>query len=295
MWDFITASLFILTRAVEQGTLVTFVLIGFIGLCGGSFLSVVVYRMSTILERMEDCGDAPPETSRFNIATPASHCQHCGNNINWYQNIPILSYIVMRGKCMSCGSRISVTYPALELLMCIASIVALWQFRNIPLVAGALVLSGALICVSVIDIRERFIPDNIILPMLWLGLICNAFELFTPLRDAVFGAVAGYLSLWGVFYLYRISTGKDGMGHGDFKLLAMLGAWLGITAIPIILIISFTTAAIVGILCMVKFHARMSTAIPFGPFLATAGWCTLYWANEINQAYWNAVMFFSLR
>jgi leader peptidase (prepilin peptidase)/N-methyltransferase len=295
MWDFSTGTLFMLKRAVEQGAPVSFFLIAFLGLCSGSFLSVVVYRLSTILARIESDGDGMQATSRFNIATPASHCRKCGHKIRWVENIPIISYICMRAKCGSCGGKISITYPALEFLMCMAAIVALWQFRSIPLVAGALLLSGSLICVSAIDLREKIIPDIIVLPMLWLGLICNIFELFTPLRDAVFGAVAGYLSLWGLFWVYKIATGKDGIGRGDFKLIAMLGAWLGVGAIPIILIISFTTGAAFGLLCMVMFRFRLASAIPFGPFLATAGWCTLYWSTEINQAYWNVALFFTLR
>lgn len=295
MWDFGTGTLFMLKRAVEQGTPVSFFLIAFIGLCSGSFLSVVVYRLSTILARMELDSDGMPATSRFNIARPASHCRRCGHKIRWYENIPIISYILMRAKCGSCGSKISIIYLALEFFMCVAAIVALWQFRSIPLVAGAILLSGSLICVSVIDLREKIIPDIIVLPMLWLGLICNAFELFTPLRDAVFGAVVGYLSLWVLFWVYKIATGKDGIGRGDFKLIAMLGAWLGVGAIPIILIVSFTTGAAFGVLCMVIFRFRLASAIPFGPFLATAGWFALYWSTEINQAYWNGALFFTFR
>lgn len=272
-----------------------FAITAFLGLCVGSFLSVVIYRLPTIFERMyADSGGGEPQTTRFNVATPPSHCRECGHKLRWYENIPILSYIFLRAKCASCGSRISVTYPALEALACFASIVALWQFRNIPHVAGAMVLSWSLICISAIDIREKIIPDIIVLPMLWLGLVCNAYGLYTTLQEAVFGAVAGYLSLWSLYWVYRIATGKDGLGHGDFKLLAMLGAWLGIGAIPVILMISFITGAVVGLLFMAMFRARLTSAIPFGPFLATAGWITLYWSNAITQAYWESLRIFSV-
>jgi len=295
MWEFSTDTLYVLTRAVREGMPVAFAITAFIGLCVGSFLSVAVYRLPTILERMEAHDDErDPETTSFNVATPPSHCQECGHKIRWYENIPILSYLVLRAKCASCGFRISVTYPALEALACLASVIALWQLRSIPLIVGAMVLSWSLICVSAIDIREKIIPDIIVLPMLWLGLICNAFELFTTLREAVFGAVIGYLSLWTLCWFYRITTGKEGMGRGDFKLLAMLGAWLGIGAIPVILMISFTTGAAVGILFMVIFRARLTSAIPFGPFLATAGWIALYWSNAITQAYWQGLRIFNL-
>jgi len=264
------------------------------GLLIGSFLSVIVVRLPVMLCRlapdettMQAGKDRPDEAETLTLVTPRSHCVHCRHRLRWYENIPVISYLGLRGKCAACHQAISPLYPVIEILACLTAVVAAMHFGGDVRLFGALVLSFALIPIAAIDARHSIVPDDIVLPMMWLGLICNAFELFAPLKDAVFGAVAGYGVLWSIYWLYRIAAGKEGMGHGDFKLAAMLGAWLGLGAVPVVLLLAFAGGAAFGTALMLAGRAKIASAIPFGPFLAFAGWVCLYWGDMLVGAYWN--------
>ena len=201
-----------------------------------------------------------------------------------------MSYIFLRAKCAACHETISPLYPVVELLACIAATVAAIWFGADVRLFGALVLSFSLISIAFVDIRHLIIPDDIVLPMIWLGLLCNAFDMFVPLKEALFGAVAGYVVLWSIYWLHRIVTGKEGMGYGDFKLTAMLGAWLGIGLIPVVLVLAFAGGAIFGTGQVIVGRAKIASAIPFGPFLAAAGWVSLYWGDRLIKTYWSLAL-----
>lgn len=288
MWDAIVNSAGVLTGEFQRGSLAAYLIIAAIGLCAGSFLSVAVNRLPRMegLDDSETPNAASPD-GRYNLATPASHCVRCGHSIRWYENIPVVSYIALRARCSACGARISMLYPTTEILACAVAVIALWRFEQPGPAFGAMALGWALIAISAIDLRERYIPDLIVLPMIWIGLACNAFSLFANPAHAIFGAIAGYAFLWSLCFIYRVATGKTGIGRGDFKLLAMLGAWLGVEALPVVLFISFTSGAVFGLAAIVFARARLDSAIPFGPFIAAAGWLTLHWSAHITAAYGN--------
>lgn len=276
----------------NKGTAV-FMAMGLFGLLVGSFLSLVVVRLPIMLYRRapENWTNTPREhevtgAAPMTIATPRSHCVHCQHQLIWYENIPVVSYVFLRAKCAACHKTISPLYPAIELLACIAAIFALAWFGGHIRLFGALILSFALIPIAFVDVRHLIIPDDIVLPTMWLGLLCNAFDMFVPLKDALFGAVAGYMALWLVYWLHRIATGKEGLGYGDFKLTAMLGAWLGVGLVPVVLVLAFAGGAVFGTALMIAGRAKIASAIPFGPFLAVAGWVSLYWGEILIQAYW---------
>jgi len=277
-------------------------IIGVLGLLIGSFLNVVIYRLPVILKRQwkADCitfleqekihstgeaGNAAIEP--FNLVEPRSRCPHCGHLITALENIPVLSYLFLRGRCSECKTPISIRYPLIEILSAGLVAVVAWKF-GVSLQAGmAMLLTWGLICLSFIDYDHQYLPDNITLPFLWLGLFLNLNGLFVDLASAVIGAMAGYLILWLVYQLFKKFTGKEGMGYGDFKLLAMLGAWLGWQALPAVILLSTLVGSIIGIfLILFKQHDR-SHPIPFGPYLAVAGWIALLWGNEINTIYLN--------
>lgn len=277
----------------DGGPFVTVIVCVF-GLVFGSFLAVIVFRLPVMLHRRSpDQWPAPPADFRglpettFNLVAPRSRCLHCGHRISWYENIPVLSYFLLRFRCSACHRRISPRYPIIELCAGIAALTALFHFGGEVRMIGAMALSFALITVAFIDMENLFIPDAVVLPVMWLGLLSNAFDMFVPLRDAVFGAVAGYLALWSIYWLHRTVSGKEGLGHGDFKLLAMLGAWLGLGAIPLILLLAFAAGAAFGLGLMILRRARMASALPFGPFLAGAGWITLHWEHALTGFYWD--------
>jgi leader peptidase (prepilin peptidase)/N-methyltransferase len=240
--------------------------------------------------RTDPPGGGGPEAEEVTLIAPRSQCPRCRHQLRWFDNIPVVSYLFLRAKCANCGKAISPLYPAVELLACLFAIVAAIRFGGDPRLYGALVLSFALIPIAFIDARHFIIPDDIVLPMLWLGLLCNAFDLFAPLRDAVFGAVAGYGTLWSVYWLHRLATGKEGMGYGDFKLAAMLGAWLGVGLVPLVLVLAFAAGALVGTGLTIARRTGIAMAIPFGPFLAAAGWVSLYWGDALIGAYWTLVL-----
>ncbi len=264
------------------------------GLMIGSFLNVVIYRLPIMLERAwhlessELLGQNPkPEhVGTFNLNSPRSRCSNCETPISAWQNIPIISFLLLRGKCASCQHAISWRYPFVELTTALLTAVVAWHFfPDVYTAIAAIVLTWTLIALTGIDYDTYLLPDNITLPLVWLGLIVNYFGLITTLDSALWGAVAGYGSLWSIFWLFKLLTGKEGMGYGDFKLLAALGAWLGWQMLPAIVLISSLVAAVIGISLIVFSGRERSKAIPFGPYLAIAGWIVLLWGAEINGAY----------
>lgn len=262
-----------------------------LGLLVGSFLNVVIHRLPLIMHRewQQQCheliGSEAPQTDTLTLSTPRSRCPHCSHAISALENIPVISYLILRGRCRGCQASISVRYPLIEALTGLLSAVVAWHFGFSWACFGALLLTWALIALTFIDVDEQLLPDSITLPLLWLGLFFNLFGSFTDLQSAVIGALAGYLSLWLVFHAFRLVTGKEGMGFGDFKLLAALGAWLGWQFLPVIILLSSLVGAVVGIsLVLLRQHQR-SQPIPFGPYLAAAGWLALVWGETINQGY----------
>lgn len=262
-----------------------------LGLLVGSFINVLVYRLPIMLERQwqreaqEVLGLAPNEHERFDLCLPASHCPHCGHRIRAWENIPVLSYLLLRGRCAACKGAISPRYPLVEAACAVLSLVVAWHFGATLEALLALPLTWCLLALSLIDADHGLLPDVLVLPTLWLGLMVNAFGVFVPLTDALWGAVAGYLCLWTVFWLFKLVTGKEGMGYGDFKLLALIGAWAGWQILPLTLLLSSLLGAVIG-LCLLRWRRRpVSLAIPFGPYLAIAGWIAVLWGDEIYASY----------
>ena len=265
---------------------------GILGLVVGSFLNVVIHRLPRMLERRwrEECaefaGNPPPETeSRYNLVVPASACPACGRKIRPWENIPLVSYLLLGGQCAGCTARISARYPAIELLTGLLSVAVVWRFGATPAGAGALVFTWTLIAASAIDIEHYLLPDALILPLLWLGLLFNAWDTYVPLQQAVVGAAAGYAALWVVFYAFRLLTGKEGMGRGDFKLLACLGAWTGWHMLLLIVMAAAGIGAVIGGAWLVASRRGREHPIPFGPFLAAAGVLALFVGPAIVHAY----------
>ena len=262
------------------------------GLLVGSFLNVVVYRLPLQLQgnwRREalDFLDMEQEANatKINLAFPASHCPKCGADIKPWQNIPVISYLILKGRCHSCASPISPQYPLLELVCGLLTLAVIYTFGLTTAGLLATLFTWVLIALTGIDFNHRLLPDNLTLPLLWIGLVVNVNEVFTDLPSAVIGAAAGYLSLWSIFWLFKLITGKDGMGYGDFKLLAALGAWLGWQQLPLILLLSSLVGAIIGILLIIVQGRDRQEAIPFGPYLAIAGWISLCWGEQITSSY----------
>ena len=264
-----------------------------LGLLVGSFLNVVVYRLPRMLEHRwrSECAEllgAPPPHGAgesLNLARPSSHCPHCGHRIRPWENIPVLSYLLLRGRCSACGAAIGLRYPLTEILSGAVGLIVIWRLGPTWQGAAALLLSWALISLSLIDYDTKLLPDLITLPLLWLGLLLSLGSLFTDPISAIIGATAGYLSLWTVYQLFKLLTGKEGMGYGDFKLLALLGAWLGWQQLPQIIVLSALVGTLVGVLLIALRGRDRSIPIPFGPYLATAGWLTLLWGHDITHRY----------
>ncbi len=268
-------------------------LCGLFGLIVGSFLNVVIHRLPIMLERdwrrqcqemLEPEVEQPPLPT-YNLILPHSHCPHCQSEIKPWQNLPVISYLILRGRCGHCKERISPRYPLVELLTGGLSMLIAWQLGFGWAAAAMLLLTWALISLSLIDADTQLLPDVIVLPMLWLGLIVNSFGLFTDLGTALWGAVLGYLSLWSVYWLFKLVTGKEGMGYGDFKLLAMLGAWGGWQVLPLTILLSSLVGAILGIIILKTRGQSNTTPLPFGPYLAIAGWIALIWGDTITSGY----------
>ncbi|HDZ16388.1 MAG TPA: prepilin peptidase [Methylophaga aminisulfidivorans] len=265
--------------------------ISLLGLLVGSFLNVVIHRVPIIMHRewREQCADLQglesPNKDTFTLSTPRSRCPNCGHAITAFENIPIISYLCLAGKCRECHTPISKRYPIIELITAVVSATVAWHFGFSFSALGGLLLSWALIALTFIDLDEQLLPDSITLPLIWLGLFFNLSSNYTNIESAVIGAIAGYLSLWSIYHVFRLVTGKEGMGYGDFKLLAALGAWMGWQFLPVIVLLSSFVGAIIGIsLIIFKAHNRQ-TPIPFGPYLAIAGWLALIWGQQINDAY----------
>ena len=263
-------------------------------LCIGSFLNVVIYRLPVMLERdwhdqCQEFLELTPTDERKNeklgLAAPASRCPHCGHKIRIHENIPVVSYVLLGGKCASCKTPISIQYPLIETVTAIMSVVVAWKYGVTFQTFGALLFTWTLIALTMIDVQKQLLPDNLTLPLLWLGMIFALFETYTSLQASVIGAIAGYLVLWTVFHLFKLVTGKEGMGFGDFKLLAAMGAWMGWAMLPQIILVSSVVGAIAGSIMLVTGKTRSQQPIPFGPYLAAAGWIALLWGQEINQAY----------
>ncbi|MFJ4142076.1 prepilin peptidase [Pseudomonas sp. NPDC089734] len=277
-----------LASSVLAFVISTFVL----GLLVGSFLNVVVYRLPKMMDRdwkiqaREILGlPAEPKPETFNLILPHSTCPHCAHRIRPWENLPIISYLVLGGKCSSCKASISKRYPLVELTCGVLSAYVAWHFGFGWQAAAVLVLSWGLLAMSLIDADHQLLPDALVLPLLWLGLIVNAFGLFTSLSDALWGAVAGYMALWSVFWLFKLITGKEGMGYGDFKLLGMLGAWGGWHILPLTILLSSLVGAVLGLILMRVRQVETGTPIPFGPYLAIAGWIALLWGGQITDSY----------
>lgn len=265
---------------------------GLLGLCVGSFLNVVIHRLPQMMERewraqcAELRGEEIPAGEALSLARPRSRCPACGHPITALENIPLISYLlILKGKCSGCGTRISARYPLIEAVTGLLSAYAAWHFGPTLQAAGALALLWALIALSAIDLDTQLLPDSITLPLLWLGLVFNLWSTYTDLPTAVIGAMAGYLALWSVFWLFKLATGKEGMGYGDFKLLAALGAWLGWQMLPAIVLLSSVVGAVVGIILIVAARHGRNVPIPFGPYLAAAGIIALFWGKQITAAY----------
>ena len=263
----------------------------FLGLCIGSFLNVVVHRLPKMMEREwhTQCADLRGETENelppLNLSKPRSRCPDCAHQITALENIPILSYLLLRGRCSSCGTGISLRYPLIELLTGMLSAYVAWHFGFGWASLGALIMVWSLIALAAIDFDTQLLPDAITMPLLWLGLAFNLNGVMTDLPSSVLGAMVGYLSLWSVFWLFKLATGKEGMGYGDFKLLAALGAWLGWQMLPVIILLSSIVGALVGIgLIAFARHGR-NNPIPFGPYLAAAGVIALFWGPQLTRTY----------
>lgn len=261
------------------------------GLFVGSFLNVVIHRLPKMMERewhaqaAELQGTPAPSAERFNLATPRSRCPHCGHPIGALENIPVISFILLRGRCGHCRAAIGLRYPVVELLSGLLCAAAAVRFGPSTQLLGAMVFIWVLTALAFIDLDTQLLPDDLTLPLVWAGLVANVAGTFTDLESAVLGAVFGYLSLWSVYWLFKLVTGKEGMGYGDFKLLAAIGAWLGWQMLPLTIIVSSVVGAAVGILLIAAARHGKGVPIPFGPYLAIAGLIALFFGRQITSAY----------
>ncbi len=264
---------------------------GLIGLMIGSFLNVVIHRIPVMLQRETDNfialeRDEPmPHATRYNLIVPRSACSSCGHTLSAAENIPVVSWLWLRGRCRHCRAPISVRYPTVELLTAGLSALLIWRMGSGLEGLAALLLLWTLVALTFIDLDTQILPDDLTLPLTWAGLLVNLPGLFVPLPQAVIGAVAGYLSLWAVYWAFRLVTGKEGMGYGDFKLLAALGAWLGWMMLPLIVLLSSALGAVVGLLLILLRGHQRDKPIPFGPFLAVAGLVALLYGQEVMDAW----------
>ena len=271
-------------------------IVGIFSLLIGSFLNAVIYRIPLMLERSwkHDCQEILEKNSPhiddgqvFNLLLPSSHCPHCGHSITAWENIPILSYLFLKGRCSACHKKISLEYPIIETVTTLLSVLLAWRFGYGMELLASLLLLWTLIVLFMIDAKTLLLPDNITYPLLWLGIVVNFNGLFTDLESSVLGAMSGYLSLWLVYHIFLLVTGKHGMGYGDFKLLAALGAWGGWQILPFIIMSAATLGAVLGAIWIYLSHKDASTQpIPFGPWLAITGFCAIVWREDIIQLMW---------
>lgn len=274
--------------------------VALLGLIVGSFVNVVAYRLPLMMERAwrEQCAEAeaaddeapPAARETYNLLWPPSTCPHCGTRIAPWHNIPVVSYLWLRGRCASCRERISPRYPIVEASAAILGVIVALVFGPTWQMVAALGFTWTLLALTLIDLDHQLLPDSITLPLLWAGLLVALFSvdgepLFADLRSAVIGAAAGYLSLWSVYWLFKLATGKEGMGYGDFKLLAAIGAWLGWQMLPLVILLSAAVGAVLGSLTLLAAGRSRQTPIPFGPYLAAAGWIAMLWGERIVDAY----------
>jgi leader peptidase (prepilin peptidase)/N-methyltransferase len=262
-----------------------------VGLAIGSFLNVVIHRLPKMMERawQAECatarGEVLPAQSRYDLVMPRSSCPACGHRITALENVPLLSYLWLRGKCAACGVAIGVRYPVVEALTAALTAYCAWHFGFGLAALGAMLFAWSMIALTFIDIDTQLLPDSITLPLLWAGLLFNLRGTFVDLQSAVIGAVAGYLILWTVYWVFKLATGKEGMGFGDFKLLAAIGAWLGWKMLPLVILASSLVGAVVGIVLIVLARHGREVPIPFGPYLAGAGLIALLWGRELLDRY----------
>ena len=280
-----------MTELAQPAVLVSCSLV--LGLCVGSFLNVVIHRLQKMMERewQEQCAELrneePPVRGSYNLLRPGSHCPKCNHRISALENIPVLSWALLRGRCSECRTRISARYPLVEALTGIATAAAALHFGFTLAAAGAVLFLCCMIAATFIDFDTQLLPDSITLPLLWLGLLLNTGGTFVELKTAVIGAAAGYLSLWSVYWLFRLVTGKEGMGYGDFKLLAAIGAWLGWTMLPLVILLSSMVGAVVGIGLIVLARHGRNVPIPFGPYLAAGGVVAMFWGPQLTRTWLN--------
>ncbi|PXX17130.1 type 4 prepilin peptidase 1 [Nitrosomonas ureae] len=279
--------------SILQDSPVLFIsLIALLGLMVGSFLNVVIYRLPEMLKRswLQQCAELQGhQTSKtspaFNLTSPRSACVYCGHKLNIWENIPVISYLLLRGRCSQCNARISFRYPAVEALTALMSGIVAWYYGYSLITIAALIFVWALITLTAIDLNTQLLPDDITLPLLWLGLLVNINNGFTDIQSAVIGAAVGYLSLWSIYWCFKLITGKEGMGFGDFKLLSAIGAWLGWSMLPLVILFSSLVGAIVGIGMIVAAKLNKNIPIPFGPYLAGGALIALFWGEKLNHAY----------
>ena len=278
---------------VLAGDMPAFVLASLVlGLLVGSFLNVLIHRLPQMMqddwrEQALELLQLPKAAKRprYNLLQPSSSCPHCQHRIRPWENIPLVSYLLLGGKCSACRHSISLRYPLLELGCGLLSAYVAWHFGFSWQTACMLLLVWGLLAMSMIDAEQQLLPDLLVLPLLWLGLIANDFGLFVELSDALWGAIIGYMSLWSVYWLFKLISGKEGMGHGDFKLLAMLGAWGGWQILPLTILLSSLVGAVLGLIILRLRNAQRNTPIPFGPYLAVAGFIALLWGKQITDSY----------
>ncbi|MGB5442183.1 MAG: A24 family peptidase [Gammaproteobacteria bacterium] len=281
-------------QLLESSQLFMIVTSATLGLVVGSFLNVVILRVPVMLHRswtrdcrehlepgMQDSGD----TETYNLLTPASRCPKCAHRITALENIPVISYLFLKGRCSGCGTAISIRYPAVEVATAILTVITALHFGYSVQTLAALVFTWTMIPLFLIDFDTQLLPDSITLPLLWTGLLASLFNVFVDSQTSIIGAAAGYLSLWTIYQLFKLLTGKEGMGYGDFKLLAAIGAWLGWQVLPVVILCSSVVGAVIGI-TLILFKGRdHGQPMPFGPFLAAAGWITLLWGNDFIKFY----------
>jgi leader peptidase (prepilin peptidase)/N-methyltransferase len=274
-----------------SGSLIPTIVAAIFGMLIGSFLNVVIHRLPKMMQRESDnyvaheSGKPLPHTDRYNLIVPRSGCPHCGHQITALENIPVVSYLALRGKCVQCKTPISIRYPIVEILTGGMTALLAWHFGTGTAGLAAMLFAFFLIAMTFIDADTQLLPDDLTYPLLWCGLLINLDSTFVPLADAVIGAAAGYLVLWSVYWLFKLTTGKEGMGYGDFKLLAALGAWLGWTMLPVIILLSSLVGAVVGIGLIVMTKQGRDKPIPFGPYLAAAGLIAMLYGKPIVQLY----------
>lgn len=267
-----------------------------LGLAVGSFLNVVIYRLPLMMESRwrKDCCELLEVEREANsegpltLSTPNSHCPHCKAAIKPWQNIPVLSYLLLAGKCSNCGTAISMRYPLIEFATAVMTVALVSQYDASLALLGAMIFTWSLVALTMIDIDHQLLPDDITLPLMWLGIAFSLAGATVSLQESVLGAMLGYLSLWSVYWLFKLATGKEGMGYGDFKLLAAMGAWLGWQSIPMLILLSSLVGAVCGIALMIATRRGKDIPIPFGPYLAMAGWITLMWGDRLMAYYMGA-------